>query len=1308
MELYSAEAKAIGTQIAEWLEHPQYELEATFGNRGVVDATTFITVAKRLRTKGFTSLPQEDRLTITTKEHIRFTLSGLGIIQRYCTTDSLSDLPFTAMIKDRAAANANVDLEEYDVRIKNRREIPLANDDAAIKKLQDVWDRVPKFFRMMRRWTFEGEGVVFDLSIVRSTRRTTSASAWQRRFRDQDIMQSAPTYELELELQHVKDDDAATALKRLVKGMGEVLRGIQKNSILIRTSTRTKVLGAYRELTGDEKFRGPAPVTLQKKNFSLEREEGEPNIRDGYNVTDKADGLRCMAFCDSKGEMFLIDMGMRNVYRTGMANPECRLSLVDGEWVTLTADKKPINQFLAFDIFYATDKTDVSRLPFQPPAKDRELESRWGQLKAWSSKWNKGGGPTRLVPSITAQTQLQVSMKDFIFGRPGDVSIFRAAARILDTARIYYTDGLIFTSNTKGLPQAPGATFYEQLKWKPSEDNTIDFLVTTVKKGDSKTVEEITQSIKEGTGEMVSYKTLRLFVGSTQENASDIILNMLDLPKKERAAGAARGAYKPILFTPKDFPDSMASTCYLETHEDPDTGSFYTLTEDTEEPIQDRTIVEMAYDPRKEPGWRWRPLRVRMDKTERLQSGQLGSTLNSEKVANSVWSSIYDPITKHMIRTGNEEPSDEEQRELIYGKEESGYAKKYFERKASKEDKLLVRGMRDFHNKWIKERILYGAGLSEKGKTLIDTSCGVGADLRIWRMRGVAFVLGVDYSGENIRGSGDTIYQRYMEAMITAGGRDRIAPMVFAIGNSKKNYANGDAGETAMDKDILRSVLGKVRPTGQIPPFVAEMGASRLKAGTDCMSCMFALHYFFDNAESLRGFMKNISDNLKVGGYFIGTCFDGEKVFDLLRSVSKGGSVTGTESDSIIWSIKKQYDEDDIPEGEEGLGLAIDVEFVTIGSTHREYLVPFPLLVQAMAAVGCELLDAKDLRALKMNASTHLFSESYEMAKKAGMNYAMPDVVKNFSFLNRWFVFRRKRVAGGLEEAGLSLPTIRQAAAQGMPSAVRAATASAIGRPPLNTVEGDEEAEEEADAPAAAAGPAAAAAPLGRTVPVAPGRLAPDVPTYAQGELFQFFPEAAEKDVLGIKDKGAGQWLSPTAPFPIQDPYDETTTYPTLNHYLAAMQYRVASSTPEVAATLLGREGTIHQKFLNTRLLESESGTKPIPEKRDKELLKQEATEVREAVRPSTFKKYKSVFNAADWATKKDEVLRAGLKQRWEKDARFRRIVQAAMDQGKTLLYYAPGANSSNMGGIRKNTGEIQGENLIGKIIMELAAGEDA
>ena len=66
MELFSAEAENIKKRVEEWITHPEYELEATFGATGEVDSTTFLAVAQRLRAKGYASLPQEDRLTVIT------------------------------------------------------------------------------------------------------------------------------------------------------------------------------------------------------------------------------------------------------------------------------------------------------------------------------------------------------------------------------------------------------------------------------------------------------------------------------------------------------------------------------------------------------------------------------------------------------------------------------------------------------------------------------------------------------------------------------------------------------------------------------------------------------------------------------------------------------------------------------------------------------------------------------------------------------------------------------------------------------------------------------------------------------------------------------------------------------------------------------------------------------------------------------------------------------------------------------------------------------------------------------------------
>ena len=1304
MELNSAEAKNLQKRIEDWIASPNQELEATFGVNGKVDVVTFLTVAKRLRARGYRSIAQEDRMTVTLPDHVRFSLQGLGTIQEYCKDDVMAGKNFIVMIKDRTIADANVELIDYDVRVKVRREIGLDKDDAKIRDVFTTWKQQKKAFRVIRRWTFEGEGLVIDLSIVRSTSRDMNKNyKWQRLFRDQDVMGSVPEYEIEVELIRMEGDTPEAAMKRLVKGIGEVLRGIQKHTFLLRKSVRDKVLRGYRDLVGMDRFRGVAPVTLEMPNFLKDHDDGVPNIRDGYNVTDKADGLRVMAFCDSRGEMFMLDMGL-NVYKTGLSNQACRSSLIDGEWITQTKDGRAVQQLLFFDIYIDADKNDVTQLPFY--SIDPQKDTRYTHLKNWVVRWND---KTVVTGGITASTKLQIVMKNFFFAEAGDTAIFQAATKSLDIKSIYNTDGLIFTPNDKPIPNKQ--VFLAQFKWKPAHDNTIDFLVKFENYTDSKE-ERITVGVKPNTGETLTYKTLRLLVGSSTDSTFDnpraTVLE--GAPPERKKAGQA---YRPVPFNPSEFADTMASVCYLEMQTDPDTGENYVLTNKSKEPIQDKNIVEMAYDPSQPPGWRWTPLRVRMDKTERLQRGILGRTLNSSMTAESVWNSIHDPITETMIRSGTDELGEEEAEALDAEKEASAAARrKYFERTATEKDLRIVKGMRDFHNKLIKERVLYASAFKGRGKTVLDLAVGKGADLQRWRRGGVSFVLGCDNAGDNITNAEDGAYRRYLET-VSKAPPGSVPPMIFAIADTSKRLIDGTGGETEQEKDILRSVFGRIKPSGAVPPFVEREGAGKLKMGADCVSLMFAIHYFFDKKETFDGLLQNIADGLKLGGYFIGCCFDGEKVFELLKTTSKGGRKTGMNKDMLLWSITKQYDNEDLPEDDAGFGLGVDVEFISIGTSHREYLVPFKLLRAKMADIGCELLDAKDLAEIGLKVSTELFGNTY--ANMNGARHVMNDAVQQFSFLNRWFIFKRTIekvadvVAVNKQElpSALSAPTAKKSkikvvgSLKGVSSDALAATAA-----PGNASAAATAAPGNASAAASGAPISAATDALGsaapkpfRTIPVAEEGAPKASHTYAVGEIFQFYSRAALQDKLKISDKGAARWLSPNAPFPLTD---GDVTYPSLEHYIGAMMYKLSTNKPDLAVSLFSRDGSIHQEYVRQRLTETDGGTKPLPEDRDYELLENESKEVKAAMKAAVVKKYKGVFDETKWATVKDEVLRDGLTKRWENDARLRKIVEAVRNQGKILLFYTPGA-VTNLGGVRRDDGTIEGDNKMGQILMGLA-----
>ena len=159
---------------------------------------------------------------------------------------------------------------------------------------------------------------------------------------------------------------------------------------------------------------------------------------------------------------------------------------------------------------------------------------------------------------------------------------------------------------------------------------------------------------------------------------------------------------------------------------------------------------------------------------------------------------------------------------------------------------------------------------------------------------------------------------------------------------------------------------------------------------------------------------------------------------------------------------------------------------------------------------------------------------------------------------------------------------------------------------------------------------------------------------------------------------------------------------------MGGMLAKLATNKKELAVTLFSREGTIHQKFLNDRLALTDQGTRPLSEDDDFRLLEAEVAAVKDAMRPPYLKKFGAIINTTDWATVKDRVLQDAVEQRWKSDARFRKIIEAARERGKYLLYYTPGSTSSNVGGVRSSqTGRIEGENRIGKIMMRLAGYPD-
>ena len=1017
MDIRADEAKDISNLITTWLTDEKYELEVTFGENHVVDSNTFLSVAQYLRTKGFDTDPQDDYLNIITPS-IRFTLHGLGVIEQYCTDNSLDGKMYEAIIKE--SARDKLDIDEYNIRFKLQRENKLTDDEPRVADMIKQWKTQKKAFRMIRRWSFRGKGIRVDMSMIRqSPTEPNGGFVWYNKFTDAQLPKQLVRYEIEVELLHDRyTTTERAALSALIAGAGEVLRAIQKNVLLIRKSVASQVRAEYTKLANTGAFRGVNPVTLLRQNMEDTVTENIPNIRSGYNVTDKADGLRAMGFVNSVGELYLIDQSL-NIYRTGLVDAEYANSLLDGEWVTQLHNEEPTNRYLVFDIYVFKSKK-VSDLPFFT-ADDVDPEnpiSRYIYLILF--KQHNFTIITRLkdthqVPIVSVNNQLQVIVKDFEIAEEAGLNIFKKCQTVLNKPTLYNTDGLIITTNSLPIPEESGKRFNEQFKWKPAKDNTIDFLVTFEKDGGTQQ-DKITSTVDTKTGLPIQYKTLRLYVGTRQNtNFRDMILQQQPLKQQMYLL-------RPNLFYPAEYPNPFANTCYRYIQKDMNTNEFYVMTEDTKEPIQHNSIVEMRYEIGNDDGWQWVPTRIRHDKTERLHRQQAktgkvdySKTMNYVDVANSVWDSIHNPITEFMISTGAEAPSELEMQARMASMVDStsGMSKKYYEQNVSKSDKRKVQNLLDFHNKYIKNTCLIKRAL-KPGKTLLDIACGRGGDINKWIEAKAGYIFGIDIAENNILHPEDGAYERYVGRIKNMSHPEHATKMVFAVGDSSKNIVTGEAGASHLDKILMQSIFGKYPPDSTPPPYIARTIRQVFHKGADVVACMFAIHYFFKNMDTLHGLLQNLLETVKVGGHFIGCCFDGDAVFRNLAPIETNYCLEGKKDGTQIWSIRKDYTASEFLPNESSVGLPISVNFISIGSTYTEYLVSFPFLVEKLKAIGLELVESK------------LFETSHYDAQNSKQYYNMSDSENAYSYMNRWFIFKRIEVdvSSAIVQGEIPMPPI--------------------------------------------------------------------------------------------------------------------------------------------------------------------------------------------------------------------------------------------------------------------------------------------
>ena len=1030
------------------------ELEVRFStkkNMKRITRTKYEDVIKYMMGVGFKNVEDIYKLNIKPDKHfckqyqechtnIRVELLGLGNIMKYCDTNNIElfresdNLSFTDkseyIIDDKPIRQEIFNDFGFSVALSKEKNI---NTSKSIQQLIRDWTTIKKQFRYIHRHRFVHADLPYfiDMSISKQSKKPVYT------FQESKVLLETENYEIEIEIDNLKigvgsDFNNLKSLTSTVrKGIMIILSGLQNSNYPISYIESNYVLQQYMTLLwGKSKpininsitsknFVGPSSVSLQLSNLiSNTQDTNIISIHNNYAITDKAiNKLRTvkLLFINTKGRLYLIDTNM-NIQFTGTIteNKELYNTLLDGEHIMYTKTGSILNLYAAFDIYYIKGK-DIRGLHLMSGVVDKSQEKQEKQELRTNYRLNIlnkvcNNLDIKSVSTNTSGISFTIQQKDF-YTTSETNNIFNICKFLLQKldSFSYETDGIIFTPINTGVGLKPNqsgkilkplkTTWDSSFKWKPSKYNTIDFLVTFQNNTDGSTLVKTmfeTGFNNTKVDQLTQYITAVLRVGFDEKkhgyvNPCQLILEPYNIIKDSINKSEVYGSsnYRPVQFYPTNPSDDDAGIVNLIL-KDNINGNKVAMTHEGEV-IENNMIVEFSYDASQKKQWRWKPLRVRYDKTAELRAGQKNYG-NAYHVANSNWHSINHPITEVILSTGENIPKTLFDIDTYYTKINTITS---------------TRSLRDFHNLYVKRRLI--KNVSKPGDILIDFAVGKAGDLPKWISSKLAFVFGIDISRDNIENRLNGACVRYINSF----KRIRNIPgAVFVAGNSTTNIRNTDAIYSDKNKHLTNSIFGigardKTNPENTIYKYYG-IGEN----GFNISSIQFALHYMFENNTTLTQFIRNVSETTKVGGYFIGTVYNGERVFNMLQSKKTNETIQLLDQNNKkMWEITKRYTQTEFPDNVSSLGYGIDIYQESIGKTFREYLVNFDYLDILLSNYGFRLITNDEANNLGFKSGRTSFSDLFNDLEKEYQAYGsakkMTQNEKTISFLNDIFIYKK-------------------------------------------------------------------------------------------------------------------------------------------------------------------------------------------------------------------------------------------------------------------------------------------------------------
>jgi hypothetical protein len=873
------------------------------------------------------------------------------------------------------------------------------------------WDNMRKYFKINKciSYTDSKTKVKYIVNITKSPDNDyyeATDKDYHMALNKSKIINKTQKYEFYIDITNTDKDN-------IIPSIIKMEQALYLNTFIISKDQQAEVIKDYGNLVKNDiltrRYDDKKPPLLTPKPFTLERMNmlnpsdyengyGISSILSEYTVTEKADGERLLMYINSIGGVYLIN-NTHQVIDTGLKSPsELYNSLIDGEYIACNKrrDNSSVGLYASFDMYYYNG-TKITQFPLIANSNDNESSG------SSQSRYNYLLKTEKLLASRKNEHAIDYIVKDHLYSN----DILNDCKNILTTSIFpYEIDGLIFTpaklavlSNyaNKPEPLTDKLGWDKVLKWKPPEQNSIDFLV---KKGDIITIDT------------VNYVEFKLYVGY---NASQIenytmkdVFNYIYKFYQFKNEIKEREKYVCRLFMPEYYYEKGIEKSLIKLLPNKE------IRCDNGDKIEDEIIVEFNYDSTEiNPSLRWKPMRVREDKTRIYRQGVLSKTLNDFSTASNIWRSIHNPISQNNI-IGNER--------IINNMDIAELSSNdiYYSRSMQKEARLSHQ-MLVFHNHGIKD-MLYSK--PEKKRSIVELACGQGGDLNRWIKNEYKFVLGVDLVKNNIYSPNHGAYARLLRErkrffLNMKNNNNMLFPdMVFAVGDCCKSINTGECSisddQTRDDKEsynILKMVFNKGNKKNETQ-FNKIIG--RGINGFDVCSCMFGIHYFFKNEQMLDGFLLNVSQLLNIGGVFFCTFMDGEKIEADIEN-NGGDKIEGFKKLSKrkedrgepIWAIIRCYDKNEISPYNKQINVFIE----TTNKLIPEYIVSFKFLIEKCKEFGLNIknseLFSETFKEFKNNidelkeTKENLYKSIIELDKDENKD------LKRFSSFNRWCIFEK-------------------------------------------------------------------------------------------------------------------------------------------------------------------------------------------------------------------------------------------------------------------------------------------------------------